>query len=370
MSGHVRVLLTAILLGITGCGAKEEPEPVLLGQLAPLSGPGRLGGESARRGTLLAVEDARADDVRINGRRVAVVYAEGDSPDVARAELVRLVRVNGVVGVLTHSADEAFLRTAGEYKVPVVIAGEHVGPLDKGAVALGASPGERGRGLAGFAREKLSVARLGVLTDADDPVASALASAVARAWPRDKGTDHQEWVYTEKQGPEEAVRAAAASGPDAVIVAVPARELRKLVGLLREGGFKGQLLYGGPDVGPERLAREVPPGELVHLATSYVRAGLTEAGEEFARRYEKRFGEAPDLRAVGAYDAARLLIDVLHQAQSVEGEALIAALAGRESFDSLTGPVTWKEGQPRRRVFVVRVRDRKAELVQTVGGDR
>ena len=49
-------------------------------------------------------------------------------------------------------------------------------------------------------------------------------------------------------------------------------------------------------------------------ATAYAPEGLTDAGKDFARRYEERFHAAPGLHAALAYDSTRALLAALRKA--------------------------------------------------------
>src|SRR5262245_24786782 len=90
-----------------GCGGRRTPEPGWVGHVAPLSGPERGRGESARRGILLAVEEANSASE--GGRPLAVRHADGARD--ARAETVRLLAVNRVAALLA-GPDAAVSATA------------------------------------------------------------------------------------------------------------------------------------------------------------------------------------------------------------------------------------------------------------------
>src|SRR5437868_1911607 len=90
-------LLGAALFTACGCTAKTEPEPILVGHVAPLSGADKSRGEHARQGIRLAVEEAEP----VAGRRVAVDHADTRSdPEAVRAVVRRLLTVNRVAAVL------------------------------------------------------------------------------------------------------------------------------------------------------------------------------------------------------------------------------------------------------------------------------
>jgi branched-chain amino acid transport system substrate-binding protein len=126
------------------------------------------------------------------------------------------------------------------------------------------------------------------------------------------------------------------------------------------------ILYGGEDVNTSALAGEPGADASIYQATAYSPQGLTDRGKEFARHYEERFQEPPDLAAAEAYDGACLLLDVLHRAQEARGDRIRQELANTQTFQSVTGPVSWKDRVPRRRVFVVRLGGGETRVVRTV----
>jgi ABC-type branched-subunit amino acid transport system substrate-binding protein len=108
----------------------------------------------------------------------------------------------------------------------------------------------------------------------------------------------------------------------------------------------------------------------VILATAFSLEGLSDRGRDFARRYQERFHEPPDLSAALACDAIRFLLDAMQGSGATGGPRLRDALARTDPFESVTGSVTFGgEHQARRKVFLVAVRGGAARLVQTLDGD-
>jgi branched-chain amino acid transport system substrate-binding protein len=256
--------------------------------------------------------------------------------------------------------------------VPVVVPGELADPAAWSvALSLGARPGERGRALARYGVRDLKAGRAVVLTDARDPVASALAADFVREWRRGGGGSPavgtvEEWtVGGGADLPGLAARTAKAR-PDLVLFAGTPADFRTLRSHLDEVGLHVPLLYGGEDAGPAVAGGGLEAGGEVYVATVYATEKLTSRGREFARRYEAEFHEAPDADAAAAYDGARLLFDVLQRAQTTTPAALRDELARTESFETVTGPVAWKDRRPRRTFFLVQVKGGKARVVQTV----
>jgi branched-chain amino acid transport system substrate-binding protein len=369
-----RLLLAGLLLplALAGCGPKTAAEPVWVGHLVPLTGTERAQGERAVQGVRLAVDEARAADMTVAGHRIAVRHADSHGRvDTAQAEAVRLLAVNRVAALLggpDPAVGEQLVLTAQPYEAPVVLPCELADPpAGKGVVSLGAAPSWRGKVLARYAAEDLKAAHAVVLTDSRNLVAMRLASGFTQSWREGSKRTVDEWSYAKDAELADLKDRVAGAKPDVVLVAAPAHDFPKLRAQLHAAGVKTALLYGGEDVGAENF-REPREGADVYLATVYAAEGLAARGKDFARRYEERFHVAPDLAAAQAYDAARLLFAAMHRAQDVSSARIREELARGEPFESVTGPVLWKDGEPRQRLFVVRLATPHAapQVVQTV----
>jgi len=162
-------------LALCGCGPKAEEEPAWIGLVAAFDG---APGAHLRQGVDLAVADAA--DVRVEGRRLAVVTADDrGSDEAAEAEAVRLLSVNRVAALI-GGPDAApslrLARAAQPYGAPVVLPCEIAGPLPGDAVfTLGVRPGWRGQVLARHAAGQLKAKRAVIITDEREPIAMELA---------------------------------------------------------------------------------------------------------------------------------------------------------------------------------------------------
>jgi branched-chain amino acid transport system substrate-binding protein len=351
----------------TGCGGRA-PEPIRIGHLAPLTGPEQAAGEHARQGIQLAVEEWNNDAANGPGRKVAVLHVDARDAKSAQAEAVRLLSINRVAALIVGpgALAETAARAAGPYEAAVVLPGELAAP-SPGVFPVGACLAMRGRALARYASHDLTRGRAGVLTDGRDPVAAALAAAFRQAGPSDGAPATLELGYGMDKDLAAQAQELAKGKPGVVLVAGPVGDLRKARAALEAAGLTVPLLYGGPDVGPAALAGEAPAAPEFSFVTAYAPEGLSDSGKEFARRYGERFHAAPDLHAALAYDAARLLLAALRQVPDATPARLRAQLAKREPFEGVTGPVTWKDGEPRRPLFLMRLVNDRPKLVKGLG---
>jgi branched-chain amino acid transport system substrate-binding protein len=344
--------LGAALL-LAGCGSRGTPEPILVGHVAPLSGPDRYVGEHERRGILLAVEKANSRPEGVAGRSVTVLHGDAGGPDEATSAAVRLVTVNKVVALLGDmdaAQAEALAKVAQSYSVPLVSPGGPPGrPASEFAFRSGLAPPFKGQILARFAAGELKASAAAVLVtgvEGRSPAANAVGAAVAAAFTREfrarGGKVAGEWVYRtpqELRGLADRLRVAPA--PAALVAAAPAD-----LAALSHAGLdpKVPLLFAGGVEAPYPFD-DAAVDNVVYLATAFVPEAATPRAVDFVRKYRDRFGEAPDAHAALAYDSARLLFEAIGRAGTTDGPKVREALAGITNFESLTGPCSWGEDQ-------------------------
>jgi branched-chain amino acid transport system substrate-binding protein len=365
----VRSMWLLALLAI-GCSSKPAAEPVWIGQLLSLEGPDRAAGARSRQGAELAVTDGPA----IAGRSIAVLHVDerGDAATM-QAETVRLITVNNAAALLADfdaTRTERLLRANQPYGVPVIVPGElPAGSEAAGVLSMGVPPAVRGRLLAHYAGTDLGLRRVAVLTDGRLPDAIALAAAFVKAWPRGKGGALEEWTFTSVAERDDRLDHLIQAAPGVVLLACSVADFRALRPRLAAKLPQAPLVYGGSDAGasPLQAGLEIRPD--VYLATAYSADHLTESGRDFARKYQERFHEPPDLYAAQAYDGTRLLVEALQRVGGPDKDALVKELERLESFDALTGPIHWKDHQPRRRLFLIVLTSQAAKVVRTIEPD-
>lgn len=75
-----------------------------------------------------------------------------------------------------------------------------------------------------------------------------------------------------------------------------------------------------------------------HLAELYEENGLSADVADWWKRYESRFGDAPDTAAMEGYRAASLVVEALERAgRDLTVEALIAAMESIDDYTDLWG---------------------------------
>jgi branched-chain amino acid transport system substrate-binding protein len=363
-----RLLWLFVLPAALGCSSKAAPEPVWVGHLLPLEGSNRRLAQHARQGVEQAVTEAREAEQSVAGRPCAVLHVDSrDDAATVQAEAVRLVTVNKAVALLADfdaMLTDRLIRASRSYTVPVVVPGELAEPSDSDTViSLGVPPGVRGRMLARYASADLKCQRAAVLTDSRNPIAATLAAAFVKAWPRGPNGAIEEWTFTTAAERDERVARFIQAAPSVVVLACSMNDFRLLRQRFGSALQKVPLIYGGEDAGAAALQAELETRSDVYLATAYNADNLSESGRAFARRYEERFHEPSDFFAAQCYDATRLLFDAMQRAGAPNRDALGKTLAQLEPFESVTGPIHWKDRQPHRRVFLIALNNNRPSVV-------
>jgi branched-chain amino acid transport system substrate-binding protein len=327
--------------------------------------------QHARQGVEQAVAEAQDAEQTIAGRSCAVLHVESREEVAAvQAETTRLVTVNKAVALLADfdaALTEQLIRASRSYAVPVIVPGELPAPADSDTVvSLGAPPTVRGRLLARYASVELKCQRAAVLTDSRRPVAAAFAGAFLESWPRQHNEASEEWTFTTAAERDERIIRIIQAAPAVIVLSCSLTDFRLLRPRLAATLPSVPLIYGGEDAGAAVLQAELETRPDVYLATAYSPDHLSERGRAFARRYEERFHEQPNLYAAHSYDAARLVLESLQRAGAASREALGKELARLEQFDSVTGPVRWKDRYPRRRMFLIALKNNRPSVVSPI----
>jgi branched-chain amino acid transport system substrate-binding protein len=383
--------VTMLALVLSGCTGGQSKEPINLAYLFPQTGPDREQGRQAQQAVLLAVEETNQDDKGVLGRSLAVhnFDTRGDL-ETANGETVRVLSLQRIAAVIAGpdaAIAEQVVRTAHPYPTTVIVPGElPETQTGDGAIALGVDPRLRGQLLARYASQELKAKRAVVLTDkrnlGDRPAEKTPTEQPPRAdnrnsvghrvangffddWPRAVPASAEEWPIVDFATQKDLAQRLADAKPDVVLVCSSASHFLRLWSQCQEAKVAAPLLFGGEDLGVRPLQGS-SVGPDTYVATIYTPDALTDKGKAFAKKYEERFHEPPDLASVQAYDAVRLAAETIQRQGLTSPDDLRKEFGKIEKFESLLGPVVWKDHTARRRAFVVRIRDKNVEGVTTV----
>lgn len=351
--------------GPSPAAGPAAPPGAVVAVVGPLTGRAAAYGTSQRDGALLAAEDLAALDLP-PALRMRLVFVDDEADQTKAGALARdLVvrdRVAAFVGAINSDCTHQLEMVCVKLHVPqLTTASTDPSITDTGspwifrcladdvlqakALAAHLFAPEAGRGPRRVAllSQNNRYGRMGIVEVAR--AAEAAGAPVVLREQFESGTTDFEAV---------AGRVAAAR-PDGIVVWGFYREGAALVRALRAAGVTAQVLAGDGLVSPEflRLAGKAAEGTVV---TYPFDPDGSERARIFARRFEARFGHAPDSFAAHAYDAVTCVAAAAARAGSWEREAVRAELAKTRKHPAVTGDLAFDAtGNDVRPVHLARV---------------
>ncbi|MBI5512731.1 MAG: ABC transporter substrate-binding protein [Deltaproteobacteria bacterium] len=333
-----------------------------LGLYLPLTGSMAEFGAETRQGVELAVDDANTQG-GVLGRPLRLV-TEDDHGDAAQAATVveRLIDREGAVAILGEVASALSLagaRVCQQRQVPMVSpastnpavtqVGDHI------FRACFIDP-YQGWAMADFASRTLHFTRVAVLRDQTSAYSGGLADAFRHRLTALGGTVVEDQAYRGGDTRFTAqLSAIVPHDPEAIFVPGYYTEVALLAREARSLGFRGRFL-GGDGWSSTVLTQnddDALVGDL--FVDSYaVEAAATPEARDFLQRYRARYHVDPTGLAALGYDAARLVLDALHRAGTVDHGPLRDALAATRDLAGAVGALTMNAQRDAVRPVVLR----------------
>ena len=352
-----RSSLTLIALSVcalTGCNsssdsASSNQTEVKIGSANPLTGPFAHWGHDADNGVILAVEEANAANINLDGKKAHFsVDSEDDQadPKVATEVAQRFVdaKVAGVIGHLTSGAAIPASRLYSDAGIPM-IAGSVTSPkfTEQGysnTFRIIANDAQQGSALAQFAVKTLKAQNIAVIDDrttygqglADDFTQSAQAAGgkvVKREYTTNSSTDFHAILTSIKS-----------AKPDLVFYGGMDAQAGPLVKQMKQLGM-APIFMGADGINTPEFAKLAGSDAEGSFASS---AGADKAimpgFADFNQKFKKRFNAEIQAYAPYTYDATRVLIEAMKRAQSADPSKVLAELP-KTQFQGVTGKIAF-----------------------------
>ncbi|MDC7699906.1 branched-chain amino acid ABC transporter substrate-binding protein [Vogesella indigofera] len=385
-------LAVAAALTLAACGNKEEApadasaaqsgaaagEVVKLGFAAPLTGPQSHYGEEYKNGVTLAIEDANAEKPTIGGKPVTFeLVAEDDQADPKTAtQLAQKFVDNQVSGIVGHFNSGTSIPAskiysdAGLPQVAMATAPAFTQQGYKTTFRSMTSDTQQGSVMGKFVVEKLAAKKIVIVDDrtaygqglADEfekSVKAAGGEVVKREFTNDKATDFAA-IITSIKG----------SAPDVVFFGGADAQSAPMAKQMKRLGLKAPLVSGEMTKTPTflKLAGKEAEGTIASLA------GLPlekmPKGADYATRYKARFNADVATYSPYGYDATRVIIAAMKEADSIKPADYLPKLAAI-NYSGVTS-AAWsydqngdlKDGG----ITVYKVEGGEWKVMETVGG--
>lgn len=386
-------LAVAAALAIVGCSQKDQAATdaastpaaeasgnvVKIGFAAPLTGPQAHYGEEYKNGVTLAIEDANAEKPSIDGKPVTFeLVAEDDQADPKIAtQLAQKFVDNKVAGIVGHFNSGTSIPASKIYSdagIPMVAMATSPVFTTQGyktTFRSMTSDTQQGSVMGQFVVNKLGAKKIVIVDDrtaygqglADEfekAVKAAGGEVVKREFTNDKATDFAA-ILTSIKG----------VSPDVVFYGGADAQSAPMAKQMKRLGLKAPLVSGEMTKTPNflQLAGKEAEGTIASLAG--LPLDKMPKGADYATRYKARFNMDVATYSPYGYDATRVLIAAMKEANSAEPAKYLPVLAKIEYKDGVTSS-NWtydekgdlKDGG----ITVYKVQNGQWTVMETVGG--
>jgi branched-chain amino acid transport system substrate-binding protein len=349
-------------------------DTIKIGEFASLTGREAVYGQTAHKGTLLAIEEVNAAG-GVLGRQLELLTEDDQSKSGEAATVVKkLIARDKVIALLGEITSGRTLEAAPicqNAKIPLISPGATAPEVTaKGNYIFRVCFIDpfQGTVMAKFARDSLKIRRVAVLSS----VSSAQSVGLAKFF-RERFTDGGGTVVLEQKYAEgdkdfraqlTAIRAAEVEGvyvpgyyAEAALISKQARDLGLTVPLLGVDGWES----------PELVSVGGPAVEGAYLSTHYSPENQSPGVVAFNERYRRRWGGDSNALSALGYDSAMVLVDALRRAGTTDGAKLRDTLAATRDFAGATGLITFDaQRNPTKSAVVLTVKHGRFVYVESV----
>jgi len=369
------VWVFALALTLTPASARAGGEPIKVGEYGAFSGKEAAFGLSARKGVILAFEEANAAG-GVLGRPVELLTEDNQSKAGESATIAKkFVSRDKVVAVLggnpsSNSLEAApVLQNAHIPMIAISSTNPRVTEMGNYIFRVCFIDPFQGAVLAKFARDSLHAARAGVLTSVNNAYSVGLSKVFREKFTASGGVIAAEQRHSEGDKDFRAqLTAIKNAGVDVILHSGNYTEGALICLQARQLGLDCPILGGDAWEAPQLI--EIG-GQAVE-GTYYSTHGSPESTAPEVRNFVKKFrarwdGETPDSIAALGYDAAILLFDSLKRAGTTDSAKLRDAIATTADLPGVTGHITIdKERNATKAAVILTVKNGKFAYVETV----
>ncbi len=359
MKKIIWVIVIVVIIGLfVWSGRKKEgttptgtAEPLKIGAILPLTGPIANGGEFARHGAELALEDVNKDGEKVQ------VFFEDYQYDAKQAvgTYNKLRDTDGVNAIFAFGtpAGMPLSPVANQAKVPLltILAGTSYSTPNDYTYRVVGSGKTDAKAAVDVLVDKLGKKKIAVVSLNNDYGSGTLeefkklivgkAEVVAAESAAPGVTDYRTQLTKVK-----------AANPDAIFLPTLYKEGGTIIKQAKEMGINATFMCGQPCENPEFLAAAGAAAE-----GAFVMTPTNQDTYGFGTRYQERYGIPPSYIALRSYDAIKMLAAAAEGCRegNYAGECLKMKLDSLRNFPGLSFPITFDENGDITDMFSIKV---------------
>ena len=352
----VGVLVLVMMAGslLAGCGKGADSNSIKIGLLNEMTGGNATFGTSSANGAKMAFKEINAKGGVLGKKIVAVIADNKSEPSESANAMTKLATQDNVVavtGVFASSNAIAASSVAEATKTPFLAVGatnpkvtvdeksKKVKDYTFRVCFIDPFQGTVG---ANFVLNTLKLKKAAIMVDNSSDYSKGLAAFFKEAFTKGGGRILSEEAYLQKDQDFKAVLTKLKS-LNAEVIYVPGyyEEVGKIVKQAREMGITAPIIGGDGWDSPKLVELGGAPAlNNTFFTNHYSVDDNSPASKAFVEAYKKEYGQNPDALAVLGYDAAKLLIDAIQRANSLDKAKIQAALASTKAYPAITGATT------------------------------
>lgn len=344
-------VLAGMLLGLAACGGKGaggDGVTVKIGSVEPVTGPIAHLGKDSENGSQLAVDEANARGVTIDGKKVTFqLVKEDDQSDPRTATIVAQKLVDeGVTGVIGHLNSGTTIPASKIYSdagipqiSPSATAIAYTQQGYKTTFRVMANDNQQGSALGNYATKVLNARKIAIIDDRT-AYGQGLADVFAKV-AKANGATIVDREYTTNQSTDfmAILTAIKARQPDLVFYGGMDAQAAPMVKQMRELGIHAQFLGGDGMQTTEFIRLAGPAADGVIGSSPGLPIDQMPGGKTFRQKFESKYGKI-QIYSPYAYDATATMIDAMAKANSSDPAKYLPVLASIQRT-GVTGPIAF-----------------------------
>ena len=352
----VGFLVLALMAGnlLAGCGKSADSNSIKIGLLNEMTGGNATFGTSSANGAKMAFKEINAKGGVLGKQILAVIADNKSEPSESANAMTKLATQDNVVavtGVFASSNAIAASSVAEATKTPFLAVGatnpkvtvdEKSKKVKNYTFRVCFIDPFQGTVGANFVLNTLKLKKAAIMVDNSSDYSKGLAAFFKEAFTKGGGSIVSEEAYLQKDQDFKAVLTKLKSlNADVVYVPGYYEEVGKIVKQAREMGITAPIIGGDGWDSPKLVELGGAPAlNNTFFTNHYSVDDNSPASKAFVEAYKKEYGQNPDALAVLGYDAAKLLIDAIQRANSLDKAKIQAALASTKAYPAITGATT------------------------------
>lgn len=332
----------------TEAAAPVDPNTILIGHYASMTGKEATFGQSTDQGIRLAIDEINAAG-GLNGKKLQLITYDdkGESKEAGNAvtRLITKDKVTAILGEVASGLSLAGGAVAQEKGVPMISPSSTNPRVTAGrdmVFRVCFIDPFQGFVVAKFVKENLKLENVAVLYDQTAPYSKGLRDEFTKHFTAMGGKVVADQAYSAgDQDFSAQLTTIRSANPQAIFVPGYYTEAGNIALQCRKLGISVPLL-GGDGWDSEQLAKIAGDAiEGCYYSNHYAPDQPTAEITAFVKKYQDKFGgQTPDGLAALGYDATLILFDAMKRAPSLSGKDLAKAIGETKNFKAVTGVIS------------------------------